>query len=218
MRHLILAGLLYAAAFTTQGGEYAVLKNGFILRVDSHENVGDKVRLHSSGGYTEVDAAAVERFEPEVKSPAAAEPVDTTSKVKAKRLLDAAAKRYGIPAKLLHSVARVESGYDQSVVSSSGAIGIMQLMPDTARKLGADPYDARENVEAGTKYLVDLLRKYADDDYQLRKALAAYNAGPAAVDRHNGVPPYRETMQYVERVIKQSGLQAKEELAASELR
>ncbi len=218
MKHLILTGLLCAAATTTAGGEYAVLKNGFVLHVDRHETVGDKIRLHSSGGYTEVDAAAVERFEPEIKTPAAPERADSPSKVEAKQLLDEAAKRYGIPAQLLHSLARTESGYNQSAVSSTGAIGIMQLMPDTARKLGADPHDPRQNVEAGTKYLADLLRKYADDDYQLRKALAAYNAGPAAVDRHNGVPPYRETMQYVERVIKQSGLQANDERAVSEIR
>ncbi len=184
------------------------MKNGFILRVDSHEAVGEKVRLHSAGGYTDMDAAAIDRFEPEVKAQAAPEPAGAPSEADAKELLDQAAKRYGIPARLLHSVARAESGYDQSAVSPAGAIGIMQLMPDTARALGADPHDARQNVEAGTRYLVDLLRKYADDDFQLRKALAAYNAGPAAVDRHNGVPPYRETIEYVEKVIKQSGLRS----------
>jgi soluble lytic murein transglycosylase-like protein len=97
----------------------------------------------------------------------------------------------------------VESGYDPAAVSPKGAIGIMQLMPQTARQLGADPRDPRQNVDAGARYLVELLRKYQDDDYQVRKALAAYNAGPKAVERYQGVPPYRETMDYVRRVIRQ---------------
>ena len=142
------------------------------------------------------------------KPPAAPAPARDPSSVDAKQLLNDAARRYGIPAELLHSVAQAESGYRQSAVSPAGAIGIMQLMPATARELGADPHDPEQNVDAGARYLVDLLRKYADDDHQLRKALAAYNAGPDAVDRYNGVPPYPETRKYVEKVIKQSGLQS----------
>ena len=79
----------------------------------------------------------------------------------------------------------------------------MQLMPGTARLLGADPADPRQNVDAGARYLTELLRKYVNDPYQVRKAVAAYNAGPAAVDRFDGVPPYPETTAYVERVIRQ---------------
>jgi len=75
------------------------------------------------------------------------------------------------------------------------------LMPGTARELEADPADAAENVDAGARYLRELLLKYLDDPNQLRKALAAYNAGPGAVDRFNGVPPYRETLQYVQKVL-----------------
>ena len=84
-----------------------------------------------------------------------------------------------------------------------GAIGLMQLMPETARQLGANPKDPKQNVEAGVRYLSGLLLKYQNDEYQVRKAVAAYNAGPAAVDRYKGVPPYRETIDYVERVIRQ---------------
>jgi len=100
-------------------------------------------------------------------------------------------------------VVKAESGYRQDAVSPKGAVGLMQLMPGTARLLGADPTDPRQNVDAGARYLTELLRKYFNDPYQVRKAVAAYNAGPAAVDRYNGIPPYPETIAYVERVIRQ---------------
>jgi soluble lytic murein transglycosylase-like protein len=204
---LIAAGVCCAAALAA--GEHVVLTNGFSLRVDRHEIVGDTVRLYSSGGFTEVPRSAVSEFQPEAAAPAvpaAAASTGSDSPVDPKQLVEDAAKRYGLPAKLLHSLARAESAYQQDAVSSKGAIGIMQLMPDTARLLGADPMNAEQNVDAGTRYLADLLRKYAADDYQVRKALAAYNAGPGAVERYKGVPPYRETIAYVERIIKQAGL------------
>jgi soluble lytic murein transglycosylase-like protein len=117
-------------------------------------------------------------------------------------LVTRAAVRNGLPPELLHSIAQVESGYRQDAVSPKGAIGIMQLMPQTARDLQADASDAEQNVNAGARYLRQLLLKYMDDPYQVRKALAAYNAGPAAVDRYGGVPPYGETQRYVRRVLE----------------
>jgi hypothetical protein len=207
LRHLIGIAVLVCSV-SAPAGEYAVLKNGHVLRADRHETVGDKVILYANGGTAEIDASSIEEFQPEVKPPETPEPSKGSSSVDAKQLLNAAARRYGLPAKLLHSIAQAESGYQQSAVSPAGAIGIMQLMPATARKLGADPHDPEQNVDAGARYLVDLLRKYADDDHQLRKALAAYNAGPNAVDRYNGVPPYPETQKYVEKVIRQAGLRS----------
>ncbi len=97
------------------------------------------------------------------------------------------------------SVVAVESGYRSDARSRKGAIGLMQLMPATARAYGADPADPKQNVEAGTRYLRDLLVKY---DGRVSHALAAYNAGPGAVDRYHGVPPYRETLDYIARVIR----------------
>ncbi|HWR53250.1 MAG TPA: lytic transglycosylase domain-containing protein [Bryobacteraceae bacterium] len=204
---LIAVGVCCAAAMAA--GERVVLSNGFSLRVDRHEMIGDTVRLYSNGGVTEMPRSAVSEFHPEaaVPTPPKGEAkAETSTVVDPKQLVEDAAKRHGLPAKLLHSLARAESAYQQNAVSPKGAIGIMQLMPDTAKLLGADPADPAQNVEAGTRYLADLLRKYAADDYQVRKALAAYNAGPGAVERYKGVPPYRETMAYVERIIKQSGL------------
>ena len=90
-----------------------------------------------------------------------------------------------------------ESGYRKQAISPKGAIGLMQLMPGTAQTLHADPLDPAQNADAGVRYLRDLLQKY---DGKLWHALAAYNAGPGAVDKYNGVPPYRETINYVKRI------------------
>ena len=198
----LAAGLLLA--LPALAGEYAILATGSTLRIDRHETDGAVVRVFLNGGSAEFPAQAVLRFEEEFTRPAepavAPQPVPETPP---KQLVAEAARRWGLPASFLDSVVKAESSYRKDAVSSKGAIGLMQLMPATARDLGADPHDPRQNVEAGARYLSALLRKYQKDDYQVRKAVAAYNAGPGAVDRYQGVPPYRETIHYVERVIKQ---------------
>jgi soluble lytic murein transglycosylase-like protein len=110
--------------------------------------------------------------------------------------------RYGLPPAFVHSVAQAESDYQPSALSPKGAIGVMQLMPGTARQLEADPKDPAQNIDAGTRLLRELLLKYQDTANGVRRALAAYNAGAAAVDRFGGVPPFPETQSYVERVIE----------------
>jgi soluble lytic murein transglycosylase-like protein len=112
-------------------------------------------------------------------------------------LADEAADRYGLPRELVRSVMAAESGYSMEAISPKGAIGLMQLMPETARDLGVDPHDPMQNVDGGTRYLRDLLLRYNGG---LRHALAAYNAGPGAVDRYKGIPPFAETIQYVARI------------------
>ena len=109
-----------------------------------------------------------------------------------------AAQKYGVDPKLVSAVVEAESGGDQSVISSAGAIGVMQLMPETAASLGVDPYDTRQNIEGGTMYLSRMIKNFGGD---LRKAVAAYNAGPQAVRDYGGVPPYAETQAYVNRVL-----------------
>ena len=113
-------------------------------------------------------------------------------------IVEADEMKSDLPPAIVHALARAESGYRQSAISKKGAIGVMQLMPGTAKELQADPYDAEQNTQAGAQYLRDLLIKYQGD---VPMALAAYNAGPGAVDRYGAVPPYPETRSYVNRVI-----------------
>lgn len=113
-------------------------------------------------------------------------------------MVQEAARDQNVDARLVNAVAQAESGGDQSAVSPVGAIGVMQLMPDTAASLGVNPYDEKQNVEGGAKYLREMLDAFGGD---VRKAVAAYNAGPAAVKAYGGVPPYRETQDYVSKVL-----------------
>ena len=108
----------------------------------------------------------------------------------------------GLRPEFVRSVAAVESAYRTAAISPKGAIGLMQLMPATAAELGANPHDPLQNADAGARYLRQLLLKYKDTPDPVRLALAAYNAGPGAVDKYRNIPPYRETQQYVERVLR----------------
>ena len=113
-------------------------------------------------------------------------------------LIARAARRHGLPPGLVKAVVRAESNFQPHALSNKGAQGLMQLMPETAQDLGVDdPFRAEDNVYGGTRYLRAMYERYGDWKY----ALAAYNAGPGAVDRFGGVPPYAETQQYVERVL-----------------
>lgn len=114
-------------------------------------------------------------------------------------LIKAIAADHGMNPTIIRSIIAVESGFDPMAKSSKGAMGLMQLMPETAQELGvSDPWDPTENITGGTKYISWLLRKYNGD---LTKALAAYNAGPQAVDSYGGIPPYQETTDYVRNVL-----------------
>ncbi|SFT71129.1 Transglycosylase SLT domain-containing protein [Selenomonas sp. GACV-9] len=113
-------------------------------------------------------------------------------------LIDAAARKYNVDPKLVSAVAEVESGGNQDATSSAGAVGVMQLMPDTAAALGVNPYDKKSNIEGGAKYLRQMLDAFDGD---VRRAVAAYNAGPQAVRDYGGVPPYQETQNYVSKVL-----------------
>ncbi len=172
------------------------------------------MRIYSDGGETEIPASLVTRIDhmddpppaPATKpaatvpppAPLKPQPVDLSPAA----LAQSAASKYSLPAAFVTGVMRVESGLNPAALSPKGAIGLMQLMPDTAKDLGADPSKPAENADAGTRYLRDLLEKYENDPNQVVLALAAYNAGPAAVEKYHGVPPYPETREYILRVLK----------------
>lgn len=113
-------------------------------------------------------------------------------------LIRDAAEKYGVDPRLVAAIAEVESNGNQYAISSAGAIGVMQLMPGTASALGVNPYVEAENIEGGAKYISQMLTTFNGD---VRRAVAAYNAGPGAVQRYGGIPPYSETQNYVRRVI-----------------
>jgi soluble lytic murein transglycosylase-like protein len=194
-----------AAALPALGGEYAVLSNGFRIHAERHEISGFNILLYTKDGVTEMPSAAVASFETEeyTAPPAPVPPAAAVQVIKTPKdtttLVRDAARRTGLPPALVESVARVESNLRPDAVSPKGALGVMQLMPATARALEADPRDTAQNIDAGARLLRDLLIKYDGD---VVKALSAYNAGAGAVDRYRGMPPYAETRDYVDKVIR----------------
>jgi hypothetical protein len=185
---------------TTVRAEIAVLTNGEVLKVKEHrsEESGVVVLVLSGGGEVGFPASILRGFVPD-------EVVDEvlSGEGDVATLARAAAERYGVDPDLILAVVGVESSFRPDAVSPKGAQGLMQLMPGTAAELGiADAFDAASNLDGGTRHLQALLRLYRGD---LRRALAAYNAGAGAVARHGGVPPYRETQEYVRKVMRRYG-------------
>ena len=205
--------------------EHVTLKNGFELDCVRREPVGDKVRLYFAGqstssaddsNYLEVAANSIVRIDkvPDVPPPVSTvktpSPVPamtatreamTPTKEEMHEMLAHAGEAHNIDEDLLASVVRAESGGQIHAVSRTGARGLMQLMPATATAMGVDDsFKPEQNIAGGTAYLDALLTRYNDN---VALALAAYNAGPGAVDKYHGIPPYRETREYVARVIRE---------------
>jgi hypothetical protein len=232
----ILAMLV--AALPCFGGEVAVLRNGFSIRHERREVVGDTTRLYTTvdgSSFVDVPTAEIEHFEaaPDLpasgsrlpapgaksKSPLLAKNArngapsvlgapgfPSTSRFPANGSVDlnevvnSASGRYRLDPDLVTSVIKAESGFNVRAVSPKGAQGLMQLMPGTASQLGVpNAFDPAANVEGGAKYLRELLERY---NFDLVKALAAYNAGPQRVEQFGGVPPYYETRVYVAKVVR----------------
>jgi soluble lytic murein transglycosylase-like protein len=201
--------------------EHVTLKNGFELDCVRSETVGDKVRLYLAGSgaasaddsnYLEVAADAIVRVDAVAEVPPPPAKVKTPptpasaasmapTKEEMRQMLAHAGAAHNIDEDLLASVVRAESGGQVRAVSRTGARGLMQLMPGTASAMGVeDAFQPEQNIAGGTAYLDALLTRYHDN---VALALAAYNAGPGAVDKYHGVPPYRETREYVVRVIRE---------------
>jgi soluble lytic murein transglycosylase-like protein len=202
--------LIFALCLPAWGAKFVVLQSGFHMQVEKWEKQGHQVLLYREGGVLTLSAADVVDFveEEDAPSPVVAVPTPLPAAPappvtnEPRQVIAEMASQYGLPEKFVSSVARAESAYRPAAVSHKGAIGVMQLMPGTAKELGVDPHDVRQNIEGGTKLLRDLLVQYQNDPDQVRKALAAYNAGQGAVARYGGVPPYRETQNYVEKVLR----------------
>ncbi len=195
--------------------ERVTLSNGFVEQCDHHAQVQGKVRLYLNVGedsYIEFAPAEIAAFEFVPDPPATAAPVPVSTANAATKLttvdlhemLTHAGAEHNIDVDLLASVVKAESGGNTHAVSRAGAQGLMQLMPGTAANLGVnDSFQPEQNVSGGSAYLDSLLTQYHNN---LALALAAYNAGPAAVDKYHGIPPYSETRAYVARVIHEFNL------------
>lgn len=200
--------LAFLGATMLHASQRAVLRNGFSLVYDHQENQASVTRLYlspASDTYIDVPSdqiVSVEKLtsqEEAAAAPPAAPPVPAKPAKTLQEIVAESASRHSIDADFIHSVIAAESGGKAHAISSKGAQGLMQLMPATATKLGvANRFDPEANVEAGTRYLGDLLARY---HYDAQKALAAYNAGPGRVQQYHGVPPYRETQDYIRRII-----------------
>lgn len=203
-----LAAILLLA-LPAAAAEFAVLRTGARVQAVKIEKQDGRYVLYTGAGRIELDAAQVASFEheddplppPAVASAPAPAPAPRPN-LTPRELVTEAAQRHGLPPEIVHALAQTESAYRADAISPKGALGVMQLMPSTAQALNADPRDVEQNIDAGTRLLKELLLKYSNDPNPVRRALAAYNAGEGAVSRYGGVPPYRETQAYVEKVIE----------------
>jgi len=202
--------VLASLAVFADAAERVTLRNGFTLHCNHHATVDGHLRLYLGAGednYVEFAPEEIVSFEETPDPPAATPPATPQNSSRTAYLTTAdlhemlarASKEHNLDVDLLASVVKAESDGDPRAVSHAGAQGLMQLMPETAADLGVqDSFQPEQNVRGGSSYLDALLTRYHDN---LALALAAYNAGPEAVDKYRGIPPYHETRAYVARVI-----------------
>jgi soluble lytic murein transglycosylase-like protein len=219
--------LLLSAAVVASATDVATLRNGFTIRHESRAPLGETTRLFltaDGSSFVDVPTSEIVQIERDLNPPASPEenaasttqvpvpaaaglpnatvptPASASQNVDVSEVVNAASGRYRLDPDLVSSVIRAESGFKVHAISPKGAQGLMQLMPGTASKLGVpNAFDPEANVDGGTRYLRELLERY---NFDLIKALAAYNAGPHRVEQYNGVPPYRETRKYVASIVR----------------
>ena len=201
----MLIGVLPAVA-----ADSAILRNGFSITHQHRQVLGSVTRLYLDGDQSFVDIpnSEIDHFEAAPEAPkqtsALTPPIQPMPNplptFDLNRAVTSASSTYQLDPDLVTSVIRAESNFNISARSPKGAQGLMQLMPQTATQLGVqNAFDPQANVEGGTRYLRQLLERY---DFDLIKALAAYNAGPERIDQYHGVPPYYETKAYVARIVR----------------
>jgi len=196
---LVILFVLALAAFAAGArADYFVLRSGARLNVTAYQLVGERYRIQINGGSAEIAAADVIAIEPEeIFIPAPRMPL---MQAPYGDMIQSAAKKYSVDADLIFSVIAAESNFNPRAISRRGARGLMQLLPATGARFGVkDIFDPAQNIDAGTQYLRDLMTRYQGD---LVLTLAAYNAGPGAVQHYGRVPPYNETISYVRAIRK----------------
>jgi soluble lytic murein transglycosylase-like protein len=238
-RPIAIGILLVGTQLSAFAGEVAILRNGFSIHFDRKEQIGSSTRLHTGAGYMDIASDQIESFEaeeapvtpppPTVEADSqstfqpAAQPLAASSQpafagnpaqnIDLEQVVREASNRNRIDPDFVSSVIKAESNFKTRAVSKKGAQGLMQLMPGTAAQLGvADAFDPKANVEAGTAHLGALLDQYHNDPI---KALAAYNAGAHRVKQYNGVPPYRETRDYINKIVRDFNARKRAQMKAA---
>ena len=200
---LISTATAITVAVPSARADYAVLRSGARLHVTGYQLQGDRVRLAVPGGQVEIAASELIDVEPEDIFPAPP-PANADFAVRYAKFIHGAAQKYGMDEKLIAQVIAAESNFNAKAVSRKRALGLMQLLSETATRYAVvNVFDPAQNIDAGTHYLKDLLDRYRGD---VRLALAAYNAGPQMVDRYGGVPPFPETQKYVKQITSNLAL------------
>src|SRR4051795_12034143 len=205
----IILGL--ALCLECSGLELVHLKNGFTLEADSHTEEDGTTVLRVGTGTLTLGGGEIGSIEIVNQPPSSAPVKRIDAGPDAEKVLADAAQAYGIEPAFVRSVAQIESGLRQRAISPKGAIGLMQLMPATAADLQVNPNEAAANASGGARYLRELLLRYKGDSVL---TLAAYNAGPGAVQKYGGAPPYEETRRYIVSVLEEYKKQLKARTAA----
>jgi soluble lytic murein transglycosylase-like protein len=239
LRPITIAAVLALAQLSAFAGQIAILRNGFTIHFDHKEQNGSSTRLYTGTGYLDIASDQIASYDvdetpvtPEPQpgpqpvaltttQPSAAQPAAVASQTPAKaaqnmdleQVVREASSKNRLDPDFVSSVIRAESNFKTHAVSKKGAQGLMQLMPATAAQLGvADAFDPRANVEAGTAHLSALLDLYNNDPI---RALAAYNAGAHRVKQYHGVPPYRETRDYINKIVRDFNAKKRAQMKAA---